>query len=292
MTQPMPRTHEGQRHVEARVIIRLGDPVPSSQVVIAAAIHLARAFGCGVEGLFIEDRAIFAAAAYAGATEISMTGAGRRKISEAQINHDLGHFGVAMQRQLSQASRSERVPFSARVVREDVIVALTKASATGGPGNIIAFSEPITTTNGSELVAEAIETVAGARGFLVGGRTAAWRAGPILIAIESVETMLDLTRVGQRIAALTNEPVWLLPVGEDEIALDWLESEIRLALADRPSLHLLRPVARLGHSQTVWAACATYNPRLIVAGPRGLVMPVHEIQEALSHVGAPVFLVT
>jgi hypothetical protein len=286
----MARAPDIARRLEPRVVVRLGEGSPSSPAVIHAAVHVARAFAWGVEGLFIEDPAVFAAVAHAGAAEISLAGGRRRTLSVAQVNHDVGHFGVAMQRQVSEAALDGGVPFAARVVRDSVMSALTTACSGGGMGSIIALAEPMTSTGNALLLNDISGMTCGAMGVLSAGRAAAWRRGPIVIAIETIETMIGLTHLGQRLALPSGDPVWLLPVGEDEIALDWLDSEIRLTLADTPGLRLLRPVARHGMAQALWAAAAACRPRMIVARAGGLMVAPHEAEQALARLAVPVLL--
>jgi hypothetical protein len=278
--------HEGR----GRVIVRLGEPVPSSPAVLAAAAHVARAFGSAIEGLFIEDVDTFVAATHPSPNEVSLFGNQRRKLEPQRLQHDVGHFGVAIQRQLSQAAAKSGVAFEANVVRGDVLTALTQACDARGPWNMIALGEPIATSTNAALLSAVAEHIVATTGVIAAGRSAQWRSGPIVIALEDVTVLAGLVRAAQRMAAPFDDPVWLLPVGEDAIALDWLDSEIRLTMAGGTGVQLLAPVARNANRRAISMAIAACQPRLVLARMGGLVVPSDDAIAALSAIKAPVFL--
>jgi hypothetical protein len=279
--------HEGR----GRVVVRLGEPVPSSPAVLAAAAHMARAFGSAIEGLFIEDVDTFVAASHLAANELSLFGHQRRHLEPQRLQQDVGHFGVAIQRELSQAAAKSGVAFEANVVRGDVLTALTRACDARGPWNMIAIGEPIATSTTAALLSAVAEHIVATTGVIAAARSAQWRSGPIVIALEDVTVLTGLVRAAQRMAAPFDDPVWLLPVGEDAIALDWLDSEIRLTMAGGTGVQLLAPVARNANPRAISMAIAACRPRLVLARMGGLVVPSDDAIAALSVIKAPVFLV-
>lgn len=279
--------HEGR----GRVVVRLGEPVPSSPAVLAAAAHMARAFGSAIEGLFIEDSDTFVAASHTAAGELSLFGHQRRALEPHRLQHDVGHFGVAIQRQLSQAAAKSGVAFEANVVRGDVLAALTQACDARGPWNMIAIAEPIATQSSVALLGAITDQIVATTGIIAAARAAQWRSGPIVIALEDVSVLAGLVRAAQRIAAPYDDPIWLLPVGEDDIALDWLESEIRLTLAAGTGVQILAPIARNANPRAISLSIAACQPRLVLARLGGLVVPSDDAIATLSALKTPVFLV-
>lgn len=274
-----------------RVVVRLGAFVPASAAAIAAAVHVARAFQSELEGLLIEDPDAIAASAHAYVRALTPTGRPRPTGSLAQVEQLAVHFGVAAQRGLATAASKARVKFSARIVRDAAIPALQAACAERGPWNIIVFAEPLTSSEQSEALAAAFAKVWGTTAFIVSGPRAVWRNGPIVIALEDVDRLSGMLRAAQRLAAVHGGEVWLMPVGDDEIGLDWLEGEIRLMLGEASPVKILPRPAVTGSSLVLRAALSDCAPRMVMARYGGVLVPMHAAIGPLSDLGCPAFLV-
>lgn len=274
-----------------RVVVRLGEFAASSPAAITAAIHVASAFRSQLEGLFIEDPDLYAACAHAVVREVTLTGRKSKHLTATRLSHDADHYAVAVQRQLSQAAQAAGVKFSARVVRDTVIGALQSACTERGPWNIVVFAEPIVGAEKSALLSAAIANVWGTTAYIATGARAAWRRGPIVIAIEDIEHLTGMVRAAERLASVADDPVWLLPINDDDIALDWLESEIRLTLGETSRVTILPRPAFAGSPLVLRAAVADQRPRMIVARHGGLLLPVDNTAHVLADLGCPVFLV-
>ena len=274
-----------------RVVVRLGAYAASSPAAIAAAVHVARAFQSEIEGLFVEDPLAFEAASRPFVRALSLTGAPRSDLSPSSLEYDTGHFAIAVQRELADAARAGRVEFSARVVRNDPIAALAEACAVRGPWNIIVFAEPILDDDRAGLVSAAACSVMGTTAYVAAGRSAAWRGGPVLIALEDTDRLTGMLRAAQRLAAVAGDDIIIQPVAGDDIALDWLEGEIRLTLGDIPGVKVSPRPPQTG-SQAVWlAALAASSPRIVLARHGGLIVPASRARLPLASLGCPVFLV-
>jgi hypothetical protein len=274
-----------------RVVVRMGEFVPVSPAAVAAAVHVARAFQSEVEGLFIEDPDVFSVASHAHVRVLTPTGRARPVGTRDELEFMAGQFSVAAQRRLAQAAQAAGVKFSARVVREAAVPALQAACAERGPWNIIAFAEPISAGHHNAGLAAAFAQVWGTTGYLVAGSRANWRHGPIVLAVEDLDRLTGMVRAAQRLAGVHGDPIWLLPVGEDEIGLDWLEGEIRLMLGEGSQIKMLPRPHLSGSGLLLRAALFDCAPRMVIARYGGVLLPAQNTADAVSELGCPAFLV-
>ncbi|MEQ1697398.1 MAG: hypothetical protein ABL901_16320 [Hyphomicrobiaceae bacterium] len=274
-----------------RVVVRLGDFAPSSKAAIAAAVHVAVAFRSEIEGLFIEDPDLFSACAHGSLREVGPAGRASSKLTASALGRDAEHFAIAVQRELSIAAAASSVKFSAHVVRDQTIPALQAACAQRGPWNIIVFAESIVGADKSELLSAAVSQVWGTTGYIATGARCAWRSGPIVVVIEDIDHLTGMIRAAERLAAVAGDPVYVLPVGGDEIALDWLEGEVRLTLGDASNLTILPRPAHAGSNLVLRSAIAQTKPRIIIARHGGVLLPLDGAARPLADLGCPVFLV-
>ena len=258
---------------------------------MAAAIHVAKAFQSELEGLFIQDPELSAAVALPSSRETPAAGSAKRGLSMAGLARDTGFFAIAAQRELAAAAALAGIAFSAREVRDALVPALQCACAERGPWNIVVFAEPVTAGSRSDGLAAAFEKVWGTTGYVAAGSQARWRKGPVVVAIEDIDRLPGMIRAAQRLAAVEGDEVWLLPVGEDEIALDWLEGEIRLTLGATSSVKIRPRPEHPGCAQVLRAALAGCSPRIVVARYGGLMLPAPNLAAALADTGCPCFLV-
>jgi len=276
---------------KGRVVVRLGEFAMSSPAALSAAIHVATAFRSQLEGLFIEDPDLYHACAHANLREVAMTGRAPALLSAEKLGRDAEAFAVAVQRQLSNAAGAAGVRFTARVVRQTPIKALQDACAERGPWNIIVFAEPIEGSERSAFVSDTIAQVWGTTGYIATGARAAWRAGPIVVAIEDVGHLTGMIRAAERLAAVAGDDIQLIPVGIDEIGLDWLEGEIRLTLGEGSSVAVLPRPVYAGSNLVLHAAISACRPRMVIARHGGFLLPAGETANPLAGLGCPVFMV-
>lgn len=275
-----------------RVVVRLGDFAPSSEAAIAAAIHVAIAFRSELEGLFIEELNLYAACAHEGLLrEVRLAGSAAGPLQPKALVRDAEHFAVAVQRQLSDAARAAGVPFAAHVVRDDVTAALEAACAKRGPWNIIAFAEPIAGRELSDQLSRAVCQIWGTTGYIAAGSRAQWRPGPVVVAVEDMERLTGMIRAAERLASVAGDRLLVVPVAEDDIALDWLEGELRLTLADAAGVTIAPRAIHAGSALVLRAIVAGYAPRLVIARHGGFLLPDVDLSRPLSDLGCPAFLV-
>lgn len=271
-----------------RVVVRLGETAAASHAALAAAVHVARAFRSEVEAIFAEHPDIAAAAAHDRLRIVAPHG-GERSVLKAALTIGLNHFATAGARELAGHARSAGVSFSTKVVRDDPIAALSAACVERGPWNIVAFAEPITSPARAAVLNDALARVWGTTAFIATGRLAQWRPGPILAVVEDIERLTGLVRTAERLAALTGEPVLVLPAASDVIGQDWLEGEVALTLAPGAGTTVLPRPAFYGPA-AVLSEIERHRPRLVLARHGGQVIPAEGTHAALAALSAPAFI--
>ena len=274
-----------------RVVVRLGDFACSSASAIAATIHVAQAFRSQIEGLFVENPDLHAACSLGVVREVALHGRKSQKLAASRLSQDAEHFAVAAQRQLADAASRSSVAFTARVIRDTAVGALQTACNQSGPWNIIVFAEPIASPEKSTLLCDVMAHVFGTTGTIASGRFSSWRKGPILVAVEDIERLNGMIRAAQQLAAVEGDDVLLMPIGLDEFALDWLESEIRLTLGEAHGVSVLARASHVGFADVLRADIAARKPRLVIARHGGILLPVDDQARPLAELGCPVFQV-
>lgn len=271
-----------------RVVVRLGETAASSPAALAAAVHVARAFRSELEAIFAQDPAVIAAAAHDRVRLVAPLG-GPRPVQKAALAAGLGHFANASAREIAEAARAAGVSFRAKVVHSETIPALSAACAEYGPWNIVVFAEPISAPARADLLNEALARVWGTTAFIAAGAMARWRPGPILAVVEDVERLNGLVRSAERLAAVTGEPVLVLPAATDAIGQDWLEGEIALTLPPRPGTSVA-PRAPFFGPAAILSEIERHRPRLVLARHGGQVIPAEGTDAALAALSAPAFI--
>ncbi len=284
--------HVAEAHEDrGRVIVQLGAFTLSSAAAIAAAVHVALAFRSQLEGLFVETIDIETVGTLDGVRELAFHGCKSEPLSNARLLQDTTHFAVAAQRELANAAAKATVAFTAKVSRDTPIGALQTACSHSGPWNIVVCAEPVSTASQSAALSAIMAEVFGTTGTIAASRTAQWRKGPIIAAVEDIDRFNGMLRAAQRLAAVDGDTVYILPIGVDEIALDWLESEIRLTLGDIASIVVLPRPLHVHAPGVQNAAIAHYNPRLVIARHGGHLFPYEAASTPLTELGCPVFLI-
>lgn len=274
-----------------RVIVQLGDFACASLAAIAAAIHVAVAFQSQLEGLFVENPDLYAASRLDSARELNCHGQKTSTLLARRLSEDADHFGVASQRQLASAAAKSSVAFTARVSRDTPVGALQRACAQSGPWNIVVIAEPVVSTVKSEQLSAIMSQVFGTTGTIATGKNASWRKGPIIAAVEDIDRLNGMVRAAQRLAAVGGDEVLILPVGIDEIALDWLESEIRLTLGDTTAIRVLPRPSHVEYPGVLLSALIDQKPRLVIGRHGGHLLPVDGMARPLAALSCPIFLI-
>ena len=273
-----------------RVVVRLGAIAPSSPAALAAAVHVARAFQSEIEAIFIEDPDVAAALAHDRVRMLSHSGTRLKPAGQAGTD-SLTHFALAAQREIATIAKAAAVSFRGQVVHQDALTALSAACSERGPWNIIAFAEPVSTNERAAILNDALARVWGTTAFVAASGRARWRTGPVLAVVEDIERLSGLIRAAKRLAEVGGEDVLLLPAAADVIALDWLESEIALTLAEDPQVKLLSRAEPAGFALPIQAAIAKHKPRIVLARHGGLLIPAEKTAQALAPLPCPVFIV-
>lgn len=273
-----------------RVVVRLGSLALSNAGALEAAVHVARAFGSEIEGVFIEDPDLFEAAAHGFVREVGYFAGRPRPLSNAVVTGDTAHFAVAVQRQLSDVAARHRVPFKARSIRHGVVPALARACAERGPWNIIAFAEPVDTAECAELVRDAMSNVYGATGYIVAGRRAKWLPGPILVVAEDMDRFAGQLRVARGLAQVEKDPVAVVAVGVDEVARDWLDAEVRISVGTSSDVILFPAISADNVADLLPHILASCEPRLVVTRSGGVTAPHMALPRVLAALARPAFL--
>ncbi|HWB47272.1 MAG TPA: hypothetical protein VG900_17725 [Hyphomicrobiaceae bacterium] len=260
-------------------------------VALDAAVRIARAFGSGVEALFIEDEQLIDCAAYGFLRELSFSGRRRGAVSPAGIAHDLRLAAQGAHRQVELLASAADVPLQVRVMRDEPLRALAIACAESGPWNVVAFAEPFDDRAGG-LLKQMLQEIAGTTGVVMAGPKARRAVGPIVVAVEDVQQLSGMLMVAQRLAALDSAEIVLLLIAPDEERLAWMEGEARLALEDREGVQIRCADLARGEAAAVAETLRRMHGGFVICQFGGLVVPEDGKLAALASVlECPLFLV-
>ena len=275
-----------------RVIVRLGALALSSAAALEGAIHVAKAFGSEIEGIFVQEAVIGAAGGQSTVRWLGASGNRSSSIGGAEgVQRLFDHFAEGMKRHLARRAGANGVAFKAQTVSDTVVGALQAACLERGPWNIIVFAEPVVGPETSQMLSDAVSQVWGTTGYLATGVRSTWRPGPIVVAVEDSDHLTGMIRAAQKLAAVERDKVMLVAFGVDEIAVDWLESEVRLLLSEHFSVELIGTSINPGIVSEAANDIERHKPRLVIARHGGLILPRNEASAALAQIDCPVFLV-
>lgn len=267
--------------------VRTGRPHP---VALEAAVRIARAFGSGVEALFIEDEQLFDCAAYGFLRELSFSGRRRGAVSPDGMAHDLRLAAQGAHRQVELLANGADVPLQVRVMRDEPLRALSIACAESGPWNVVAFAEPFDNRTGG-LLKQMLQEIAGTTGVVMAGPKARRTVGPIVMAVEDVQQLSAMLMVADRLAALDSAEIVLLLIAPDEERLAWMEGEARLAMEDREGVHIRCAELARGEAAAVAETLRRLRAGFVICQFGGLVVPEEGNLAALTSVlECPLFL--
>lgn len=254
-----------------RVLLQLA-PMKPNPYAVEAAIWLARAFQSEIESLFVEDEQLFELASYPFAREISFTGRISRSICAEDMIRDMRHAFSQFQAEIEQAARRAEVPVRGTVVRGEPVGALAQACTQCGPWNVIALTDLLMSPTFPSLD-EVFARIADATGVIVVGPQVCRVAGPIVIAVEDPERLGGMLHAAERLAGVHDAEIKVAPICDDEAALEQLEGQLRLLLAERPELELTPVVAARGGAPEVAEQLRRIKAGLVIAQFGGLVVP-------------------
>jgi hypothetical protein len=273
-----------------RVVLELRSGRPNT-IALEAAIRIARAFESEIDGIFIEDEQLIDCAAYTFASEISLSGRERRRVSTHGIERDLRLAGQLALRQITALARQENVPLRARVVRDEPLRALSIACAERGPWNVVVLAEPFGAAHASHLKQLLVE-IAGTTALVLVGPKARRLTGPIVAAVEDTERLGDLLHVAERLAALDGTEILLLLVAPDEDRAHNMEGSVRLALEAREGVRIAIAELTRGAAAVVAETLRRLNAGFVVAQFGGAVVPEEgDLRPLVTVLESPLLLI-
>lgn len=220
-----------------RVVLHLTTGQPSA-VALEAAVRIARAFNSEIESLFVEDSQLFEMASYPFAREISRFGAHTRALSCDELERQLRVLAQSLTRRVEAMARAAEVPAHARIVRGVPLAALAQACADCGPWNVVALADPMPAA-GSERLRELFDAVADITGLVLVGPKAQRTSGPIIAALEDIEHLPHMMRVGERLAGALGGEIAILLLAETPEDAHLMEDQARLALGNPSGLRIM-----------------------------------------------------
>lgn len=254
-----------------RVVLQLGS-APPSPIALEAAVRIARAFGSGIESVFVEDEQLFDCAAYGFVREVSLTGRNRRMLSADGVGRDLYLAAQGARRHLEALARQAEVPLRSRVVRDEPVRALSIACAESGPWNLLALADPFTGGN-CALLKQLLIEVSGATGLVAVGPKARRLSGPAIVAVEDITSLPAMLRAAERLAALDGTHVVLLLIAPDEDALSRMDGEARLVVEAREDVRIEWAAMARGEAAVIAEVLRRLGGGFLVCQYGGLVVP-------------------
>lgn len=254
-----------------RVLFQLASTQPNPYAV-EAAIWMARAFQSEIESLFVEDEQLFQLASFPFAREVSFTGRLTRSLSAEDVHRDMRYAFSQFQAQVERAARRAEVPVKGTVVRGEPVSALAQACTQCGPWNVIALADALASPTFPSLD-DVFDRIADATGLIVVGPRVCRLTGAVLLAVEDAERLAGMLHAADRLAEVQGVPIRVAPLADDEIALESLEGQLRLLLAERPEIELERVVPVRGGSPEAAELLRRIKAGLVIAQFGGLVLP-------------------
>lgn len=273
-----------------RVVLRFCSRVPND-AAIRAAFRIAQAFQSEIESLYVEDSQLLDLARFPFATEISLTGRSRQPLSQRAVHQSFRAVFRAAKRQVEAAARETEVPLLQSFVRDEPVQALAAACAHRGPWNVIALAEAIGPTS-SAAIRELFDNVSDTTGVILVGPNSRRTSGPVIIVVEDLERFPGMLRAAERLAALNEEPIVILIVGESEEHLYQMDGEVRLILADRQDATIVPAMLAHGEPAVVAEAMRRLRGGFLIAHFGSLTVPDEgSLGPLVAALECPLFLV-
>ncbi len=263
----------------------------TSDAAIRAAFRIAQAFGSEVESLYIEDRQLIELARYPFATEISLTGRRRRRLSHQQVQQDFRSVFFAARRRVTIAAREAEVPIRESYVRDEPVHALAAACAQRGPWNVVALAEPFGASSCASL-RELFDTVSDTTGVVVVGPNTSRSSGPVIVTVEDLDRFPAMLRAAERIAAVTGSDIVLVLFAETRQELFRIEGEVRLALGGKAGVSIGASAITHGEPAVVAEVIRRLKGGFVIAQFGGLAVPASGgLRPLVAALECPLFVV-
>ncbi|MGI9524512.1 MAG: hypothetical protein ACR2PG_23005 [Hyphomicrobiaceae bacterium] len=273
-----------------RVVLRFCAGAPN-RTAITAAFSIAQAFQSEIESLYVEDNQLLDLAAFPFATEISLTGKERRRLSPALVHSAFQSAFVAARRQVADAARVADVPLVERFVCDEPVHALASACAQTGPWNVVAIAEAFDSMSCAKLC-ELFDTVSDTTAVILAGPNSQRTSGPIVVAVEDLERFPGMFRAADRLASLTEAPIVLVILSLSRSELYRMNREIRQFVADRSDVRLVPAVAISGDSAAAAETIRTIRGGFLIAHFGSIVVPrMGDLRPLVSALECPLLLV-
>lgn len=273
-----------------RVVLRFCAGAPSD-AAIRAAVRIAEAFQSEIESLYVEDSQLLDLASFPFATEVSLNGRQRRRLSQQSVRMGFSAMFAAARRQVEAAARDAEVRLSQRVVRDEPVQALAAACAQTGPWNVVALAEAFT-IGSCGSIEELFETVPDTTGVILAGPNSRRTTGPVVVAVEDIERFPGMLRAAERLAALSETTIVLLMIGESEEELYRLDGEVRLIIGERDDVSIVPAVIARGEAAVAAEAIRRLKGGFLIAHFGASAVPRRGgLRPLVAALECPLFLV-
>ena len=256
-----------------RVVIELRFGTPNA-VAMQEALHMASAFGCELEGLFISDAALDHIAGLSVARSISASG---RKIVN-QVSTELAReiflSSQSMRREFDQLASRADLKHQFKTVRDQPIRAILNACTEGKAASILVLSETLPLKH----IAEIDELLKGAptlQAVLLVGPGAKRRAGPVVIVPEKTANVPNMFMAAE-VLAKKDQQIIIFLSGEDAAELSRRSEKLQEILPPSNRLNILTAVLPQGQPAVMTEAIRRLRGGLVIAEYGGRLMPCRE----------------
>jgi len=213
-----------------RVVLRCGLSPAANDAALRVAIHLAKAYRSEIEGLFVEDRQVFAFAGYPFAREVAYADGALRPLNAGDLQRQYRALYEAESRHILISAAAAGVLARVQSVRDDEMTALVHCCAASGPWNVVVL--PGTgTSSAAGSIGHVLDAVQDATGVVAVPRKFGVPSGPVVVAAEDEDRLPVMLRTAERLASVTGSPIRLLLIASAQDELPWLEAQARLLVA-------------------------------------------------------------
>lgn len=271
-----------------RVVLRCGLSPAANDAALRVAIRLAQAYRSELEGLFVEDRQVFALAKYPFAREIVCADGALRPLDPEDLQRQYQALYEAESRHILAGAAAAGVVARTQNVRDDEMTALVRCCAALGPWNVVVLAET-GISSAASAIGHVLEAVQDATGVVAVPRKVRVPSGPIVVAAEDEDRLPVMLRTAERLASVSGSPIRLLLVASAHDELPWLEAQARLLVAEQKNCHIeLYDTSRVSVS-ALPEHIRKQQGAFLITRHGGLVLP-HDFDEPLTAVlGCPVF---
>lgn len=271
-----------------RVVLRCGPSPAANDAALRVAVRIARAYRSELEGLFVEDRQVFAFANYSFAREVAHADGSVRALDAGELHRQYRAICEAETRHILTVAAAAGVEARVQSVRDDEMRALVRCCAASGPWNVVVLAAS-DTSSGTGSVGNVLDAVHDATGVVAVPRKVRASSGPVVIAAEDEDRLPVMVRTAERLAAVTGSPIKLLLVASAQDELPWLEAQARLLVPDQKHCEIelydtsRASVSALPERIRKLGAC------FLITREGGVVLPYDLSQPLTALLSCPVF---